>query len=140
MLINVIFLVCCISTLHPFHYLLNGTHIASCSPYKYLGIHITDNLSWAVHIQHEANRRLGFLKRNFKLAPPRLTLLAFKSLVRSKLEYTCSLWDHHQSYLINNIEAVQNHAVCLIYSGCSYETTTSSLKTPAFPTDEIFLV
>lgn len=116
------------------HYSINGTNIASSSSYKYLGIHITDNVSWAIYSKHivsEAKRTLGFLKQNLKLAPPHVKILAYNYLVRTKLEYASSLWNPHQAYLIKNIEAVHNRALTLIISEYSYETTVSSLKTRA---------
>lgn len=57
------------SSKHHFHYWLNGSKIEPYPTYKYLGVYINGNLSWPDHIQHvisEANRTLGFLKRNLK--------------------------------------------------------------------------
>lgn len=121
-----------------FHYSLNGSKIKPCCSYKYLGVHITGNLSWSDHVQHvisEANRNLGFLEKNLKFAPSHRKLLAFISLVRPKLDYISSVWDRHQSYLTCNLEAVQNHAVRFIYFGCSYEANMSTLKACAKLTD-----
>lgn len=49
---NKLFAVFCTSSKHYFHYSFNGSKIEPCSSYKYLGIHITDSLSWCVHAQH----------------------------------------------------------------------------------------
>lgn len=74
----------------PFIYHLDNVSLECVTSYKYLGVHIPSNLSWHIHINHiiaNANSMLGYLKRNFSLAPVSLKLILFKSLVRSKLEY-----------------------------------------------------
>lgn len=53
-------------------YLLNTTTLYSVPSYKYLGVHISNNLSWKHHIMSvtcKAKRVLGFLRRNFFTAP-----------------------------------------------------------------------
>lgn len=74
----------------PYPYLLNSSSLDAVNTYKYLGVHISNNLWWQTHVDYvtsNANRMLGFLRRNFSLAPISLTLLLYKTLVRSKLEY-----------------------------------------------------
>lgn len=117
-----------------FNYSINGASITSCTSYKYLGVHITSCLSWAEHINHitsNANKTLGFLKRNLKHAPPHLKLAAYTTLVRPKLEYASAIWSPHQSYLIYTLEAIQNRAVRFIYSDYSSTTSVTSLKARA---------
>lgn len=58
-------------------YFLNGSPLSSVTTYKYLGVQISDNLSWQPHIEYisnNANRMLGFLRRNFSRAPTSLKL------------------------------------------------------------------
>lgn len=111
-LISIIsFTVSRISNPRHFCYFLNDDPVVPHSFYKYPGTHLTDNLSWAVHIQHvisKANRTLGFLRQYPKLAPPHLKLRAFRSLARPKPEHATFLRHPRQLCLINNIEAVQN--------------------------------
>lgn len=62
--------------------------------YKYLGVHITSNLSWETHVEYVTNnykRMLGYIKRNFVQAPISLKLILYTTLVCSKLEYACSI-------------------------------------------------
>lgn len=75
-------------------YSLNSTALDSVLSYKYLGVHISSDLSWHKHteyITNNANRMLGFLRRNFSLAPVSLKLLLYKTVVRSKLEYASAI-------------------------------------------------
>lgn len=67
-------------------YYLDSIALDSVSSYKYLGVNITSNLTWNVHIEHiinNANRMLGYLRRNFAKAPSSLKLLLYKILTYS---------------------------------------------------------
>ena len=57
---------------------------------KYLGITITENMDWGQHISDissKATKTLGFLRRNLAFAPRSTKEVAYKTLVRPKLEY-----------------------------------------------------
>lgn len=117
--------VCRSSTTTP-SYFLNGNRLEPVLSYKYLGIHINSTLTWSQHIYqiiNNANRVLGYLRRNLSSAPSTLKLLLYKSLVRPKLEYAASVWDPCSSSLINAIELVQNNAARFIH--CNYHRTAS---------------
>lgn len=118
-----------------FHnYTLKGSSLQSTKEYKYLGVHITNNLSWTVHVYKviaSASRSLGYLQRTMKFAPSDLKLLAYKTLIRPKLEYAAAIWDPHQRYLIDNIEAIQNRAIRFAFSDFSSYTSVTNLKSRA---------
>ena len=55
-------------------YILHGTVLDSVPSAKYLGITISDNLSWTPHfdsVSKKANQTLGFLKKSLKRAGSR---------------------------------------------------------------------
>ena len=55
----------------------------------YLGIIITETLSWKTHIlsvKNKANKALGFIERNLHSCPERIKAQAYISLVRPTLE------------------------------------------------------
>lgn len=56
------------------------------------------------------NQVLGYLRYIFSRAPTALKLLLFKTLVRSKLEYTTAIWDLNHDKLVNALELLQNNA------------------------------
>lgn len=116
------------------NYTLSGSSLQSTKVYKYLGVHITHDLSWTTHVNKliaSTTRSLGYLQRTMKLAPSNLKLLAYKTLIRPKLEYAAAIWDPHQSYLIENIEAIQNRAVRFTFSDYSSFTSVTNLKSRA---------
>ena len=76
---------------HPTYlYNLCGRVLFSVQIAKYLGITLTDQLSWSSHvhsIHSRANSTLGFLRRNLRRCPAKLKETAFITLVRSTLKY-----------------------------------------------------
>lgn len=113
------------------NYAINGVPLEKVNKYKYLGVFISDTLGWHDHINYivgKASRSLGFIRRKLYLAPPETRLLAFKSFVRSQLEYASIIWSPHQDYLIAQIEKIQNKAARFIYSDYSPYTSVSALK------------
>lgn len=112
-------------------YFLNNVSLPPTDCYKYLGVNITSNLSWDIHIEYvtsNASRMLGYLRRNFSTVPSTVKLMLYKTLVRSKLEYACAIWDPSQSSLIITLEAVQNRAARFILSNYSRHSSVTSMK------------
>lgn len=112
-------------------YKINGTVIELVSSFKYLGVHLSSNLTWNCHIDHlinNASRALGFLKRRLFLADQETKLLAYTSLVRSKMEYASIIWNPHQSYLIEQIETLQNKASRFITGKYSRNDSVTTIK------------
>lgn len=112
-------------------YNIKSVAVTRTSSYKYLGVHITSSLSWTTHIQticSKASRTLGFLRRNLKSASPEVKKLAYITFVRPKLEYASSVWHPSQSYLISDLEAIQNRAARFITSQYSRNTSVTLLK------------
>ena len=73
----------------------------------YLGITINDNMDWGQHISEissKASKTLGFLCRNLAFAPRCTKEVAYKTLVRPKLEYAAPIWSPYSKLQINQIE------------------------------------
>ena len=93
---------------------------------RYLGIMVTDGLSWSSHVQSiysKANSTLGFLRRNLRRCPAKLKESAYIWLVRSKLEYAASVWDPHLAKDINKLENIQRRSARFVKG--DYRTTSS---------------
>ena len=72
-------------------YNLEGTVLDNVENNKYLGVTITNDLKWNTHVSNictEANRTLGFLRRNLSACPQDVKESAYKGL-----EYGSSVWD-----------------------------------------------
>ena len=85
----------------------------------YLGIHLSNDFSWNHHIDHivnDANRTLGFLRRNLSRCNTEVKATAYKALVRPKLEYVAAVWDPHQLNSINKIEMIQRRAARFVFN------------------------
>ena len=94
-------------------YQLNKDILAEVTQAKYSGLRISSDLSWEPHISpitSEVHQRLGFVRRNLSGSPQKCCETAYISLVRSQLEYCCTIWDptlqKHQSAL----EHIQHQA------------------------------
>ena len=85
--------------LYPYKH--DGRLLESTKNHPYLGVCITDNLSWTAHINNitsSAYHSLGFIKRNLYSCskPIKQTAYMYLALVRPLLEYSNSIWDPHQ--------------------------------------------
>ena len=83
-------------------YTLKGHILESVDTAKYLGITLSSNMSWEPHINNitaKANKILGFLKRNLQIRQEDTKSLAYKSMVRSNLEYCSTVWSPHTKNL-----------------------------------------
>ena len=107
--------------MHPTHskhkiqhqYTLHNQTLTPLKHSKYLGVTLSDDLTWLTHISNvvgDASRTLNFLRRTLRIASQNTKALAYKALVRPKLEYAPSVWDPHHAKWRNALEAVQNRA------------------------------
>ena len=97
-----------------FHYSPHNQTLENVQSAKYLGIKITDNINnWGQHVSEissKAAKTLGFLRGSLAFAPRSTKEVAYKTLVRPKLEYTAPIWSTHSKLQINQIEKVQRTA------------------------------
>lgn len=106
-----------------FNYKLDGNPIKQVSHFKYLGVTISDDLSWKKHITNLCNAaevKLWSLRRRLKLAPRDVKLTAYLALVRPALEYASIIWDPYKKKEVNQIEKIQRRAARFIMSKYRY--------------------
>ena len=97
----------------PSQYTLYGETLDSVSSSKYLGVSLNDRLTWNDHIQNtvtSANKTMGFLRRNIRTKDQGIREVAYKTLVRPKLEYSSPVWSPLTKSNINRIEMTQRRA------------------------------
>jgi hypothetical protein len=96
-----------------FPYRLNNDVLTITTDFNYLGVSVTNNLSWKPHIRNivsKANRLLGLIKCTLGFRDPvKSKLLLYNSLVRSTLMYASVIWNVDKSDL-TLLEGVQRRA------------------------------
>ncbi|KAJ8044189.1 hypothetical protein HOLleu_11578 [Holothuria leucospilota] len=115
-----------------FNYTLDKDILESTASHTYLGVDISNNLTWNRHTNHitsSANRSLVFIRRNLYSCPRSVKANAYLTLVRPLLEYSSSVWDPYTISLSNKGEQIQRRAarfVCNDYS--PHSSVTEMLK------------
>jgi len=96
---------------HP--YSLLGTELEATDTINYLGITLSSDMRWSKHIDNvraKASSKLGFLRRNVRIASPRLKSQLYTTVVRSSMEYASSVWSPHEAKATASLESVQRRA------------------------------
>ena len=70
---------------------------------------ILDEQQWPI-LEAKATKTLGFLRRNLAFAPRSTKEVAYKTLVRPKLEYAAPNWSPYCKTQIQQVEKVQRTA------------------------------
>ena len=79
-------------------------------------------------ITANANRSLGFIKRNIKTKSPQIREMAYQSLVRPQLEYASAVWDPHTKDKAHKVEMVQRRAARWTLNDYARTTSVTSLQ------------
>ena len=104
---------------------INDKQMEVVSSAKLLGVLVSDDLKWNVHVNHICKKtatRLYFLKQ-LKRAKvnPKDMLLFYTTCIRPVLEYACPVFDNAlPQYLSNNLERLQKRTLQIIYPDLSY--------------------
>lgn len=130
-----------------FCYHIDNNPILPANSYKYLGINLTSNLSWNLHVTTicaKASKSLGYLRRTLRSSPPSIRKLAFQTFVRPQLEYASPIWSPHHNNLISLLESVQNRAARFTSHNCTFKSSITRIKLdlslPSLSTRDIVLL
>jgi hypothetical protein len=104
---------------------LSGATVDRVATFKLLGVHVSNDLKWAQHvdaISAKVASRLYFLKQLKRTGAPLSDLLCFyTTVVRPVLEYACPVW--HSSLTVAQsemLESLQKRALRIIYCSDNY--------------------
>ena len=102
---------------------------------KDLGVIFDPSLKFSLHVgktSAKANSTLGLLKRNFQHLDEKTFVLLYKTLVRPRLEYCSSVWNHLLKKDKDRLEKVQRRATKLVkrVSHLNYTERLKALKIP----------
>ena len=93
--------------------------LTTVSHAKYLGITISNDLSWHRHIcdiAKKANSILHLISRNLRSCPRAARIIAYTTLVRPKIEYSSAVWSPHIKEDVNLLERVNRRAARLVFN------------------------
>ena len=111
---------------------INNNVLSKVEHIKYLGVWISENLSWNKHIEvicKNARRKLGLMYRLFYQHSSTVTLRQlYISCVRSQLEYACPVWDPHHATVVAALDKVQKFALRLCTTNWSHSNYSSLLE------------
>ena len=94
-------------------YQMGDSILETVASHTYLGLEINNKLSWTNHVHKvtsKANQILGLLRRNLYSCSREVKAVAYKTLVRPRLEYSASVWDPYQKELQDQLEGVQRRS------------------------------
>ena len=106
---------------------IDGCNYISIVPHvKLLGLIISNDLKWALHVYYirkKAAKRLytlRLLKRSIIL--PNKLVHAFNTCIRPILVYSCEVWHYSlPQYLNDQTEKIQRRALRIIFPDCPYD-------------------
>ena len=113
--------------------MVNNTSLEIVEHVKILGVNVSNNLKWNVHINElvkKASKRLYFLTQLKRSNVGCKELVQFfKSCIRSLIEYACSVYhDSLPEYLSKDLERIQKWAMCIIYPSIPYDEALTTAE------------
>ena len=94
-------------------YTLHGQVLEVVTSARYLGVDISSGLSWNSHIDRitgNANRTLGYIRRNNKTKNQKVRKTAHNTLVCPQLEHAAPVWDPFNKDKRLQLEKIQRRA------------------------------
>jgi hypothetical protein len=113
-----------------FPYSIHDHPLEAVPSAKYLGVELTDNLSWNRHaecISKKGMTSLGFLRRNLGSCPREVKTRCYNTFVRPVVEYASSVWDPTTKKNIAKIESVQRSAARYVMNNYSRESSVTTM-------------
>ena len=111
---------------------MDGKILQSVKHQPYLGVVISNDLSWTHHINltaSKASKMLGLLRRNSYSCNSDIKETAYKALVRSKLEYCGAIWDPYYESDKITLEKVQRRAARFVTNNYKHRDSVTKMLT-----------
>ena len=111
-------------------YTMMGTTLCHVNHYPYLGVELTSDLSWSLHIDNitnKANRSLNFIRRNLHDCPQYIKEKAYQSFVRPNIEYASSVWDPYLKKDCQSLDKIQRKAARFVTSSYRREDSVGQM-------------
>ena len=91
-------------------YTLHGHVLEAVDSARYLGVYISDDLSWKIHVDKtvaKTSSRLGFLRKKLINCTEEVKERSYNTFVLLTFEYAAAVWDPSLSTDINKLEQVK---------------------------------
>ena len=101
-----------------YNYSINSSLIEEVQATKYLGLTITEDLSWSKHVNNITSKALSvkaFPQRNLKSCPTQIELKCYNTMIRptySRICQSCLVPSHKEGY--RKLERVQRQSARFI--------------------------
>ena len=121
----------------PFEVHFNGTHIQQVHNYKYLGVVISDTLSWNQHIDiicSKAAKGIGFLRLLSWFFPRQALCTMYNAYILPHLPYVDAVWGTCTQVQSSGLECIQNYAAHIILHRCLRASATDMQCELSWPT------
>ena len=124
---------------------LHNQQLEVVSTYKYLGLLLSNDLSWSEHIKYlcsKARKILGLIYRRFyQFSSSESLLQMYISLVRPNVEYASQVWSPYRIGEVNSIESVQKFALrmCAKNWNAGYEQLLELFSLPDLQQRRLYL-
>ena len=124
---------------------LHNQQLEMVSTYKYLGLLLSNDLSWSQHIKYlcsKARKILGLIYRRFyQFSSSESLLQMYLSLVRPNVEYASQVWSPYKIREVNSIESVQKFALrmCAKNWNAGYEQLLELFSLPDLQQRRLYL-
>ena len=113
-----------------FTYTIHGHPLEAVQSAKYLGVELTNNLSWNKHLETttmKGKRSLGFLRRNLGTCPPEIKARCYNTFVRPIAEYASCVWSPSTKKGIDKVESIQRSAARYVVNDYSRQSSITTM-------------
>ena len=98
---------------------LDNTNLKEVSEYKYLGLTITNKLSWNNHVEKQILKispMIGAIRRCSHMLNDSVRKLLYNSFVEPHLRYLIPCWGNAPEFVIQKLQRLQNKTIKTIFS------------------------
>ena len=113
-----------------YNYMLHDHKLEVTTDSKYLGVTISNDLSWVTHISNisaKTSRTVCFLRHNLNSCPTVVKAAAYTTLVRPSAEYASAVWDPNTKNQTMQLNSIQRRAARFVNNNF-YDREPGSVK------------
>ena len=99
-------------------YTLHGHVLEEVDSAKYIGVHLSNDMTWKTHVNHiapKASGTLGFLRRNLYTCTKEARERSYNTFVVPTLQYAAAAWDPYLEGDVEQLERVQRRGARFVH-------------------------